>query len=89
MPTPTVRSPAAAPLPSPVASVPPVPQLARHVLFLAWPVLALNSLILLVDLSGFLSEEGTTTSLTIGTPPPHVPLLVRFREELKKVAAGK
>ena len=43
--------------------------------------------ILLMDLSGFLSEEGTTTGLTIGTPPPHVPLLVRFREELKKAAA--
>src|SRR3954469_17816035 len=51
MPTPTVRSPAAPPEPSPVADVPPVPRLARRVLALAWPMLALNSLVLLVDLS--------------------------------------
>jgi protease IV len=43
--------------------------------------------ILLMDLSGFLSEEGGTGGgLTIGTPPPRVPLLVRFREELQKAA---
>ena len=41
--------------------------------------------ILLIDVSGFLSDEGSP-SLTIGTPPPRVPLLVRFREELKKAA---
>jgi protease-4 len=41
--------------------------------------------ILLVDVSGFLSDEGNA-SFTIGTPPPRVPLLVRFREELKKAA---
>jgi protease-4 len=39
--------------------------------------------ILLMDLSGFLSDE-STSFLTIGTPPAKVPLLVRVREELKK-----
>ena len=39
--------------------------------------------ILLTDISGFLSEEGQSPGLVI-TPPPRVPLLVRFREELKK-----
>ncbi len=42
--------------------------------------------ILLTDVSGFLSEEGQTQTLVIGAPPPRVPLLVRFREELKKAA---
>jgi protease IV len=42
--------------------------------------------VLLTDLSGFLSDEGSTPGLTIGTPPPRVPLLVRFREELKKAS---
>ena len=42
--------------------------------------------ILLTDISGFLSEEGQTQTLVIGAPPPRVPLLVRFREELKKAA---
>jgi protease-4 len=41
--------------------------------------------VLLVDVSGFLSDEGSP-SVTIGSPPPRVPLLVRFREELKKAA---
>ena len=40
--------------------------------------------ILLMDVSGFLSDESTSGLLTIGTPPPRVPLLVRVREELKK-----
>jgi protease IV len=40
--------------------------------------------ILLTDISGFLSEEGSTPTLVIGAPPPRVPLLVRIREELKK-----
>lgn len=44
------------------------------------------SKVLLVDVSGFLSEEGASAPVTIGSPPPHVPLLVRFREELKKAA---
>lgn len=40
--------------------------------------------IVLMDISGFLSDESTAGLLTIGTPPPRVPLLVRVREELKK-----
>jgi protease IV len=40
--------------------------------------------ILLTDISGFLSEEGETPTVVIGAPPPRVPLLVRFREALKK-----
>ena len=42
-----------------------------------------KSKILLVDVSGFLSDEAPP-SVSIGSPPPRVPLLVRFREELKK-----
>jgi protease-4 len=40
--------------------------------------------IVLMDLSGFLSDESTAGLLTIGTSVPRVPLLVRIREELKK-----
>ena len=40
--------------------------------------------ILLMDISGMLSDEGITPILNLGTPPPRVPLLVRVREELKK-----
>lgn len=40
--------------------------------------------ILLMDISGMLSDEGTTPILSLGTPPPRVPMLVRIREELKK-----
>jgi protease IV len=40
--------------------------------------------ILLLDVSGFLSDDTPSGLLTIGTPPPRVPMLVRFREELKK-----
>jgi len=40
--------------------------------------------ILLMDVSGFLSDEAPSGTLTIGTPPPRVPMLVRLREELKK-----
>src|SRR3989442_7338848 len=44
--------------------------------------------ILLLDFSGFLSDEGGPPSLVIGGPtPPRVPLLVRVREELTKAAA--
>ena len=43
--------------------------------------------ILLMDVSGFLSDEGGAPSLVIGAPPPpRVPLLVRVREELTKAA---
>ena len=40
--------------------------------------------IVLMDVSGLLSDEGTTPILTLGTPSPRVPMLVRIREELKK-----
>src|SRR5207245_6163682 len=44
--------------------------------------------ILLLDISGFLSDEGGPPSLVIGGPtPPRVPLLVRVREELTKAPA--
>ncbi|HEX6209621.1 MAG TPA: signal peptide peptidase SppA [Methylomirabilota bacterium] len=42
--------------------------------------------ILLMDISGFLSDETPSGVLTIGTPPPRVPMLVRLREELTKAA---
>jgi len=43
--------------------------------------------ILLMDVSGFLSDEGGAPGLVIGAPPPpRVPLLVRVREELTKAA---
>jgi protease-4 len=45
--------------------------------------------ILLMDVSGFLSDEAGAPSLTIGSPPPRVPLLVRIREELKKAKEDK
>jgi protease-4 len=38
--------------------------------------------VLLVDLSGVLSDE--PVGLSIGTPPPRVPLAARIREELRK-----
>jgi protease-4 len=40
--------------------------------------------ILMMDVSGFISDEATGSVLTIGTPPARVPMLVRIREELKK-----
>jgi protease IV len=40
--------------------------------------------ILLVDVSGMLSDEAVAPILTVGTSPPRVPLLVRLREELIK-----
>jgi protease-4 len=42
--------------------------------------------ILLMDVSGFLSDEAPSGLINIGTPPPTVPPLVRLREELKKAA---
>jgi protease IV len=45
--------------------------------------------ILLMDLSGFLSDESTSTLLNLTTPPARVPLLVRVREELKKATADE
>jgi protease-4 len=46
-----------------------------------------ESKILLMEVSGLLSDEGATPALTIGTPAPRVPLLVRVREELTKAQA--
>ena len=40
--------------------------------------------ILLMDVSGMITDEGPTPILSLGTPPARVPLLVRIREELKK-----
>ncbi|MBI4246418.1 MAG: signal peptide peptidase SppA [Candidatus Rokubacteria bacterium] len=42
--------------------------------------------ILLVDLSGVLTDEAVAPTLSVGAAPPRVPLLVRLREELKKGA---
>ena len=42
--------------------------------------------ILLMDISGMLSDDGATPILSLGTPPPRVPMLVRIREELMKAA---
>src|SRR5215510_9129204 len=42
--------------------------------------------ILLMDVSGFISDDTGGSTLTIGSPPPRVPLLVRVREELEKAA---
>jgi protease-4 len=46
-----------------------------------------TSKILLLDLSGVLSED--VTSFSIGAPPPRVPLLARVREELQKAEADE
>jgi protease IV len=40
--------------------------------------------ILMMDVTGFISDESPTGVLTLGTPPARVPMLVRVREELKK-----
>ena len=40
--------------------------------------------ILMMDVSGFISDESPGSVLTIGNPPTRVPMLVRVREELKK-----
>ena len=42
--------------------------------------------ILLMELSGFLSDESPSSLLNITSPPARVPLLVRVREELKKAS---
>ena len=39
-----------------------------------------------MDVSGFISDETPGGGLTIGSPPPRVPMLVRVREELEKAA---
>ena len=42
--------------------------------------------ILVTDISGFISDEPTSSGLGLGPSAPRVPLLVRVREELKKAA---
>src|SRR5258706_12985582 len=44
--------------------------------------------ILLTDVSGFLSEEGPSPVLVVGSSTPRVPLLVRCREGLKEAGEG-
>lgn len=43
--------------------------------------------IVLVDISGVLSDDAGAPLVALGAPPPHVPLLVRLREELTKAAS--
>lgn len=43
--------------------------------------------VLLLDISGVLTDAAMAPLLTLGTPPPRVPLLVRLREELTKALA--
>jgi protease-4 len=42
--------------------------------------------ILLMDISGFLTDEAPSNGLGLGPSPARVPMLVRIREELKKAA---
>jgi protease IV len=42
--------------------------------------------ILLTEVSGFISDDSAPSSLSLTASPPHVPLLVRVREELDKAA---
>jgi protease-4 len=44
------------------------------------------SKILLMDISGFISDEPASTGLGLGPTPARVPMLVRIREELTKAA---
>jgi protease-4 len=46
--------------------------------------------ILLTEVSGFLGDDAVSPSINpLGSPPPRVPLLVRFREELTKAAEDR
>lgn len=45
--------------------------------------------ILMLDLSGFLSDDLGSGGLSLGAPPPRVPLLVRVREELEKASEDR
>jgi protease-4 len=45
--------------------------------------------ILLMDLSGFLSDDIGMDGLSLGAAPPRVPLLVRVREELEKASSDR
>jgi protease-4 len=48
-----------------------------------------QSMILMMDLSGFLTDEAPSVGLGLGSSTPRVPLLVRVREELKKAAKDR
>jgi protease-4 len=45
--------------------------------------------ILLTEVSGFISDDAGSSSLSLTAPPPRVPLLVRIREELDKASKDK
>jgi protease-4 len=45
--------------------------------------------ILLMDVSGFITDEPPAAGLGLGSSPPRVSMLVRVREELKKAAADR
>lgn len=45
--------------------------------------------ILLMDISGFISDEPPSTGLGLAPSPARVPMLVRIREELKKAAKDR
>jgi protease IV len=45
--------------------------------------------ILLMDISGMLSDDATAPILNLGNTPARVPMLVRVREELKKAEADR
>jgi protease-4 len=45
-----------------------------------------NAKILLMDVSGFISDEPPSSGLGLGPSPVRVPMLMRIREELKKAA---
>src|SRR2546423_12474977 len=45
--------------------------------------------ILLMDVSGFISDEAPSTGLGLGPAPVRVPMLVRIREELTKAAKDR
>ena len=45
--------------------------------------------ILLMDISGFISDEPPSSGLGLGPSPARVPMLVRIREELKKAAKDR
>ena len=45
--------------------------------------------ILLMDVSGFISDEAPSSGLGLGPSPAKVPMLVRIREELTKAAKDR
>src|SRR5207237_9074035 len=45
--------------------------------------------ILLMDVSGFITDEAPSSGLGLGPSPARVPMLVRIREELTKAAKDR